>query len=261
MAGSEREKYYFSLEQEEFEAVRQEIFNSETSKQNDPFLDEFLGQYTQAGLLAFNREQQLEFLGILMNRYVFQLQIKAETDNQTYEVGMRQFNINKKVRSVRKVTWEDFVIIYLPYMVELMHFFHKELHRPETTLVQWDVNRLNLIRYITSLTKEELAHFPSQYNRYWEVFYKAFRLPAINTHRMVKLHDKYAGYINARLGKEGKKHELTRPRLGAVSVMIGRQYAGIIMQTRSDRLRPGECNNYKNIVNFPNEVGKSDPYL
>lgn len=261
MGGYKREEDYFNLTQEEFERVRDDIFNYQTSQQNDPYLEELQNKYTQEELLAFNREQQLEFLNNLMSKYVFQLSIKKETDNETYEIGLRQFNINKKVRSLRKVTWVNFVTIYYPYITEMLHFFYKELHRNESTLVQWDINRSILIRHIQSLTAEELAQFPVNYNRYWGVFYQTFKLEDINKHRLVKLHDKYAGYVNNRLGVKSKQHELTRDRLKQVSILIGRQYAGIIMQTRSERLRPGECLNYKNISNFPNWVGDSDPYF
>lgn len=260
MPSSKREEYYFSLSQDEFEKVKHEIFNDDT-KQNDPYLEQLMGQYTQEELLAFNLEQQLELLNTLMKRYYFQLSVKLETDNETYEVGLRQFNINKKVRSLRKVTWRDLVVVYLPYITGLIHFYHRELHRPENTLVSWDINRNILINHIKSLDKKELGEFVVAYNRYWDVFYKAFRIPEINQYRIIKIHDKYAGYINQRIGKQGKRHELTRDNLKKVCFMIGQQYSGILMQTRGPRLRPSEMQRYQDRDKIINYVGKSDPYL
>lgn len=259
MPSSKREEYYFSLSQDEFEKVKHEIFNDDT-KQNDPFLEQFMGQYTQDELLAFNLDQQLEFLNTLMERYYFQLSVKIETDNKTYEVGLRQFNINKKVRSLRKVTWEDLVVVYLPYITGLIHFYHRELHRPENTLVTWEMNRLTLIKHIKSLDKKGLGEFVVAYNRYWDLFYQAFRISEVNKYRIIKIHDKFAGYINTRI-LAGNKHELTRDKLKPIVYMIGKQYSGILMQTRSARLRPSEVKNFNNRGTIDNFVGKSTPYL
>ena len=260
MPSSKREQYYFSLSQEEFEAVSHEIFNNDT-KQNDPFLEQFMGQYTQDELLAFNLDQQLEFLNTLMERYYFQLSVKIETDNKTYEVGLRQFNINKKVRALRKVTWEDLVVVYLPYITGLIHFYHRELHRPENTLLSWEINRLTLINHIKSLDKKGLGEFVVAYNRYWDLFYQAFRISEVNKYRIIKIHDKFAGYINTRILAGNKQHELTRDKLKPIVYMIGKQYSGILMQTRSARLRPSEVKNFNNRGMIDNFVGKSTPYL
>lgn len=260
MPSSKREAYYFSLSQEEFEAVSHDIFNDDT-KQNDPYLEQLMGQYTQDELLAFNLEQQLEFLNTLMERYYFQLSVKIETDNKTYEVGLRQFNINKKVRALRKVTWEDLVVVYLPYITGLIHFYHRELHRPENTLLSWEINRLTLINHIKSLDKKGLGEFVVAYNRYWDVFYQAFRITEVNKYRMIKIHDKFAGYINTRISNGNKQHELTRDKLKPIVSMIGKQYSGILMQTRSARLRPSEVKNFNNRGMIDNFVGKSTPYL
>lgn len=251
MPSSKREKKYYGLNQEKFELQRDKIFNFD-DKPNDPYIEELQELYTESDLLKFSQEEQLDYLGNIAERYYFQMLLRVEEDD-TYEVGLRMFRMVKKVKTVRHVKWEDMVKVYLPHIFGMINFYHKELHRPEVSLVDWDNNRKALMAHIESLSGDGLKDFVVRYNRYWDLFYDAFKIDEVNVHRLIKIHDKYSNYINQRIIK-GKTSELTRGKLKPIVRILGVQFSGILMQTRGPALRPSEMWNYKNRKTLPTHL-------
>ena len=256
-----REQEYWQLSKER---LQQDSFNDNAEliqrekdffniKEDDPYLFDLFTQHPLDTLPHYNKQQQLNFLNDLMEHYYFQLFIGVE-DDHSYEIGLRLFNMNRRVKTVRRVHWDEFIHIYLPYLCEMFNFYNKELHRPEVSIVACAQSRTLLINYIQTLTKEELGSFVVQYNRYFNHFNDQLPLTEVNDNRVVKTLDKYTGYINAKLGQPILKSDLNK-----VIYTLTRQYQGIIQQVRGPRLRAKEYRNYVNRHDIPNTVQKSVP--